>query len=142
MEYDTMVKSFGFPSHHPNHTVMSMVELTSPVWTRHVSDGDWGILTVYPTHQTDRSVSRWCSTCGVHCVKIVRIDLEICQTDTWGDTRIKKIVEVLVVEGIKISITTDISYSYVTLVLEMVVWTCLPHSTLLISLQNRKTGSL
>jgi hypothetical protein len=41
------------------------------------------------------------------------------QIQTWGDERIKKIVSVLVVEGIKISITTDIisdiwySYSHV-----------------------------
>ncbi len=34
--------------------------LTS-VDSRHVSDGDRGILPVYPTHQTNGSVPRWCS---------------------------------------------------------------------------------
>jgi hypothetical protein len=34
------------------------------------------------------------------------------QIQTWGDERIKKIVTALAVEGMKISITTDIWYSY------------------------------
>ena len=34
------------------------------------------------------------------------------QMETWGDERIKKIVVALSAEGIKISITTDIWYSY------------------------------
>ena len=37
---------------------------------RHVSDGDWGILPVHPTHQTDGAVPRRCSTCGVHCANM------------------------------------------------------------------------
>jgi hypothetical protein len=35
------------------------------------------------------------------------------QMQAWGDTRIKKIVQVLATEGIKISIASDIWYSYV-----------------------------
>jgi hypothetical protein len=35
------------------------------------------------------------------------------QMQAWGDTRIKKIVQVLAAEGIKISIDADIWYSYV-----------------------------
>ena len=35
------------------------------------------------------------------------------QMQSWGDTRIKKIVQVLAAEGIKISIAIDIWYSYV-----------------------------
>ena len=35
------------------------------------------------------------------------------QMQAWGDTRIKKIVQVLAAEGIKISIAADIWYSYV-----------------------------
>ena len=35
------------------------------------------------------------------------------QIQSWGDTRIKKIVQVLTAEGIKISIDADIWYSYV-----------------------------
>ena len=35
------------------------------------------------------------------------------QMQSWGDSRIKKIVQVLAAEGIKISIGTDIWYSYV-----------------------------
>ena len=35
------------------------------------------------------------------------------QIQTWGDVRIKKIVNVLTAEGIKISVTVDIWYSYV-----------------------------
>ena len=35
------------------------------------------------------------------------------QMQTWGDERIKKIVSVLVAEGIKISIAIDMWYSYV-----------------------------
>ncbi len=34
------------------------------------------------------------------------------QMQAWGDTRIKKIVQVLAAEGIKISIAADIWYSY------------------------------
>ena len=37
----------------------------------------------------------------------------VSQMQAWGDVRIKKIVNVLVAEGIKISITVDIWYSYV-----------------------------
>jgi hypothetical protein len=35
------------------------------------------------------------------------------QMQAWGDTRMKKIVQVLAAEGIKISIAADIWYSYV-----------------------------
>ena len=35
------------------------------------------------------------------------------QMQAWGDTRIKKIVQVLAAEGIKICIAADIWYSYV-----------------------------
>jgi hypothetical protein len=35
------------------------------------------------------------------------------QMQAWGDARIKKIVQVLAAEGIKISIAADIWYSYV-----------------------------
>ena len=53
----------------PNHTVHGRPYITS-VDSRHVSDGDWGILSVYPTYQTDGSVSRWCSTCCVYSAKM------------------------------------------------------------------------
>ena len=37
----------------------------SSVDSCHVPDGVWGILTVYPTHQTDESLGGWCWTkCG------------------------------------------------------------------------------
>ena len=46
-------------------------------------------------------------SCKEVILKLVR------QLQGWGDERIKKIVAVLVAEGIKISITTDTWYSYV-----------------------------
>ena len=53
----------------PKHTVHGKPYLTS-VDSQHVSDGDWGILPVYPTHQTDGSVPRWCSTFCVYSDKM------------------------------------------------------------------------
>ena len=46
-----------------------------------------------------------------HCYEVI-LNL-VKQMQAWGDTRIKKIVQVLAAEGIKISIAADIWYSYV-----------------------------
>jgi hypothetical protein len=52
-------------------------------------------------------------TDGVYNLPCVKVIFKfVNQIHVWGDERIKEITTVLVVEGIKISITTDIWYSY------------------------------
>jgi hypothetical protein len=47
---------------------------------------------------------------NLSCVEVIFKFVK--QTQPWGDKRIKKIVSVLPVEGIKICIVVDIWYSY------------------------------
>ena len=49
-------------------------------------------------------------TYNLPCVEVIFKLVK--QIQTWGDERIKKIVTTLSVEGMKISITTDVWYSY------------------------------
>jgi hypothetical protein len=49
-------------------------------------------------------------TYNLFCVEV--IFKLVNQMEAWGDERIKKIVVVLAAEGIKISIASDIWYSY------------------------------
>jgi hypothetical protein len=50
---------------------------------------------------------------NVSCVEVVEVIFKfVKQMKSWGDERIKKIVAALGAEGIKISITADIWYSY------------------------------
>ncbi len=49
-------------------------------------------------------------TYNLFCVEVIFKLVK--KMEAWGDERIKKIVVVLAVEGIKISITSDIWYSY------------------------------
>ena len=52
-------------------------------------------------------------TDGVYNLPCVEVIFKfVKQMKSWGDERIKKIVPVLSVEGIKICIVTDIWYSY------------------------------
>ena len=52
-------------------------------------------------------------TAGAYTLPYYEVILKLVkQIQSWGDTRIKKIVQVLPAEGIKISITADIWYSY------------------------------
>jgi hypothetical protein len=49
-------------------------------------------------------------TYNLFCVEVIFKLVK--QMEAWGDERIKKIVVVLAAEGIKISIASDIWYSY------------------------------
>jgi hypothetical protein len=52
-------------------------------------------------------------TDGAYILPCVEVIFKLVkQMQSWGDERIKKIVAVLAVEGIKICIATDIWYSY------------------------------
>jgi hypothetical protein len=52
-------------------------------------------------------------TDGAYSLSCVEVIFKIVkQMQSWGDERIKKIVSVLAVEGIKICIAADVWYSY------------------------------
>ena len=52
-------------------------------------------------------------TDGVYKLSCLEVILKVVKKmQTWGDERIKKIVAALSAEGMKISITADIWYSY------------------------------
>jgi len=49
---------------------------------------------------------------NLSCIEVIIGFKFVKQMKTWGDERIKKVVTVLAAEGIKISIDSDIWYSY------------------------------
>jgi hypothetical protein len=102
----------------PKHTVLSMTGLTSPVWTLGMFQMVTGEFCqcIQHTKQTDPChVGVRHALCTVS--KLYEVILKfVKQIQAWGDTRIKKLQQ-------------------------MTEWSCLEHTTLLLSLQKKRLAA-